>query len=97
VGSTTNPDLAMVSSDIYENRQRAMLEDLGSSYRALLISILLKIPTNEPNTRITWNFIKANWIEFQDQVEIKMSTINIQERAHKMLKTFCEIIQQSAK
>jgi hypothetical protein len=33
--------------------------------------ILLKVPTNKPNTRVTWNFRKANWIKFQDQVEIK--------------------------
>jgi hypothetical protein len=44
-----------------------------------------------------WNFRKANWVEFQDQVEIKMSTINTEESAHKMVKSFCKIIQQSAK
>ena len=49
-GSTTNPDLAMVSSDIYENSQKAVLEDLGSSHRAVLITISLKSPTNKPNT-----------------------------------------------
>ena len=31
-GSTTNPNLAMVSSDIYENSQKAVLEDLGSGH-----------------------------------------------------------------
>jgi hypothetical protein len=31
-GSTTNPDLALVSSDIYENSQRTVLEDFGSSH-----------------------------------------------------------------
>jgi len=35
-GSTTSPDLTMVSSDIYENSQKAVLEDLGSSHRAVL-------------------------------------------------------------
>jgi len=44
-----------------------------------------------------WNFRKANWTKFQDQIEIKLSTINTVESAHKMLKTFCEIIQHSAK
>jgi len=39
-GSTTNPDLTMVSSDVYENSQKAVLEDFGSSRRAVLISIL---------------------------------------------------------
>jgi len=96
-GSTTNPDLAMVSSDIYENSQKAVLEGLGSSHQAVLITILLKVPTNKPNTCVTWNFRKANWIKFQDQVEIKTSTINIEESAHKILKTFCKMIQQSAK
>jgi len=96
-GSTTNPDLTMVSSDIYENSQKAVLEDLGSSHRAVLISILLNVPTKKPNTRVTWDFRKANWIKFQDQVETKTSTINTEESAHKMLRTFCQIIQQSAK
>jgi hypothetical protein len=59
-GSTTNPDLAMVSSDIYETSHNAMLEDLGSHRRAVLVSILLKVPTNKPNTSTTWNFRKAN-------------------------------------
>jgi len=93
-GSTTNPNLAMVSSDIYENSRKAVLEDLGSSHRAVLTSNLLKVPTNKPNTRVTWNSRKANWIKFHDQAEIKTSTINTE---HKMLKTFCEIIQQKYK
>jgi len=87
----------MVSSDIYETSQKAVLEDLGSHHRAVLVSISLKVPTNKPNTRITWNFRKANWTKFQDQVETKLSTINTEESAHKMLKNFCKIIQQSAK
>ena len=37
----------MVSSDIYENSQKAVLEDLGNSHRAVLITILLKAPTNK--------------------------------------------------
>ena len=74
-----------------------MLEDLGNSHRAVIITILLKVPTNKPNTRVRWNFRKANWIKFQDQLETKTSTINTEESAHKILKTFCEIIQQSAK
>jgi hypothetical protein len=44
-----------------------------------------------------WNFKNANWTKFQDQVETKMSTINAEEGAHKMLKTLCKIIQQCAK
>jgi len=36
-------------------------------------------------------------IKFQDQVQIKTSTINTEESTHKTLKTFSEIIQQSAK
>ena len=32
--STTNPDLTMVSSDIYEHSQKTVLEDLGSSHPA---------------------------------------------------------------
>jgi len=78
--STTNPSLAMVSSDIYENSQKAVLEDLGSGQRAVLVTILLKVPTNKPNTHVTWNFRKANWIKFQDQMEIKSSTINTEEK-----------------
>jgi hypothetical protein len=54
----------MVSSDIYENSQKTVLEDLGSSHQAVLISILLKALTNKPNTRVTWNFRKANWTKF---------------------------------
>jgi hypothetical protein len=87
----------MVSSDIYENSQKAVLEELGSSYRAVLVSFSLKVPANKPNTRVTWNFRKTNWTKFQHQVEIKMSTINTKASAHKMLKTFYEIIQKSAK
>jgi hypothetical protein len=67
-GSTTNPDIAMVSSDIYENIQKAVLEDLGSSHRAVLISMLLKVQTKKPNTRVKWKFRTANWIKFQEQV-----------------------------
>jgi len=74
-----------------------VLEDLGSSHRAAQITILLKTPTLKPNIRVTWNFRKANWTKFQDQLETKTNTINAEESAHKMLKIFCKIIQQSAK
>jgi hypothetical protein len=67
-GSTTNPDIAMVSSDIYENSQKAVLEDLGSSHRAVLICILLKVKTKKPNTRVKWNFRTENWIKFEEQI-----------------------------
>ena len=87
----------MVSSDIYETSQKTVLEDLGSHHRAVLISILLKVPTNKPSTMITWNFRKANWSKFQHQIEAKLSSINTEESAHKTLKNFCKIIQQSAK
>jgi hypothetical protein len=87
----------MVSSDIYENRQKLVLEGLRSSHQAVLVTILLKVPTNKPNTHVMLNFRKANWTKFQDQVETKLSTINTEESAYKMLKTFCETIQQSAK
>ena len=87
----------MVSSDIYENSQKTVLEGLGSGHRAVLVSIWLTVSTNKQNTRVTWNFRKANWIKSQDQVETKLNMINMQESAHKMLKTFCEIIQESRK
>ena len=96
-GSTTNPDRAMASSDIYKNSQKTVLEGLGSSHRQLLITISLQVLTNIPNIRVTWNFRKANWTNFQDQVETKTSTVKAEENAHKMLKTFCKIIQQSVK
>ena len=83
----------MVSSDIYENSQKTVLEGLGSGHRAVLVSIWLTVSTNKQNTRVTWNFRKANWIKSQDQVETKLNMINMQESAHKMLKAFCEIIQ----
>ena len=35
-----------------------------------------------------WNFRKANWIKFQDQVEIKTSTINAEESTHKIVKLY---------
>ena len=35
-----------------------------------------------------WNFRKANWIKFQDQVEIKTSTINTEESTHKIVKLY---------
>ena len=84
-------------SYIYENSQKLVLEDLGSSHQAILVTILLKVPTDKPNTRVTWNFRKANWTKFQNQVETKLSTINTEESAYKMLKTFCETILQSTK
>ena len=69
-GSTTNPDLAMVSSDIYENSQKAALEDLGSGYRAVLVPILLKVSTNKPNTQVMWKFEKQTGLNFKNKQKL---------------------------
>jgi hypothetical protein len=67
-----------------------VLEDLGSGHQEVLISILLKVPTNKPNTHVTWNFKKANWTKFQDQTETELSTINTDVHK-KCLKHFAKL------
>jgi len=70
-GSTTNPDLTMVSSDTYKNSQKTVLEDLGSSHRATKITILLKAPTKNQTSELRGTSEKQTGLNSRTRWKLK--------------------------
>ncbi|XP_008487171.1 uncharacterized protein LOC103523941, partial [Diaphorina citri] len=79
-GSSTNPDLLLVSSDIAEYTERMVREDPGSGHRMILAKVKLKNNREnvEKNTiRTTWNFKKAEWKNYKNHLEEQMEQISL--------------------
>jgi hypothetical protein len=55
-GSTTNPDLAIVSTDLKDSTDKEVIEDPGSGHRPVILTINLGRPKLIRRQRITWNF-----------------------------------------
>lgn len=99
-GSSSNPDLLMVSTDIANNTCRTVIEDCGSGHRMVLAKI--SIPTksaNRPCSKTSWNFRKANWISFRKSLECSLdqNEINFNQHPDKIITTINNIIINTAK
>ena len=69
-GSTTDPDLTIVSTDLSDSVSQKILEDPGSGHRMSLLSVTLNQQTIQPNNQQTqWDFKKADWVAFNAEVE----------------------------
>ena len=96
-GSGTNPDLTIVSSDIYDNSKRTVLEDIGSGHRAIMLTVSYKPLTVKPHNKTSWNFRKAKWKNFQETIDTACNDINLQQPPNKIVKAFNNIIIETAK
>ena len=68
----TTPDLLLVSSDIFLNTEREIVDDPGSGHRPVIATITLSPQRGQPrtkNVRSSWNFRKADWGKFTSCLE----------------------------
>ena len=65
-GSTTSPDLLIVSSDISHSTERKIIDDPGSGHRPVIANISINSEYNQQKSycKPSWNFKKANWSVF---------------------------------
>ena len=96
-GNCTNPDLTLVSTNLYEHCKRSIIEDLGCQHRAVMLTLTQNHQTQKTTSKITWNFKKARWQDFQNHLETKAREINLEEPPHTKLKKLCDIILETAK
>ena len=65
-GTTSTPDLNLVSADIVNKTQYTVLEDIGSDHRPTLIQLTYRTMQPQRTRRWRWNYIKANWVKFRE-------------------------------
>ena len=58
--TTSRPDLAFISADIYEDTTVRVLDGIGSDHRPTLISLAYK-KKSKTQRKTLWNFRKADW------------------------------------
>ena len=74
-GTTSKPDLTMISADIIDICHVRVMDDIGSDHRPILTSI--SRPGNYKQKRPTlWNFQKANWNLYQTTALSKLKEID---------------------
>ena len=59
-GTTSTPDLRLVSADIVNKTQATVLEDIGSDHRPTLIQLTYTTMQPQRTRRWRWNYKKAN-------------------------------------
>ena len=74
-GTTSRPDLTMISADIVEHSEVSVLEDIGSDHKPILIAID-RPPRKKPRRKPFWNFRKAKWEDFTSDLEARISNID---------------------
>ncbi|XP_071037675.1 uncharacterized protein [Parasteatoda tepidariorum] len=76
----SNPDVVLVSSDIAQWLQRDVLEDPVFGHRVILTTLQVhqnKYFKKGKKVRLSWNFKKANWLEFRNILEDKLEKDDI--------------------
>ena len=97
-GNTTNPDLAMASSNIAEKCNRKVIGDPGSGHRMTVTKVVIKNGIKKkPKVKARWNFKKANWEKYKRLVDEKALEMESRDTPYNKLKKFCEIMKKSAK
>jgi ribonuclease HI len=73
-GTTSNPDLLLVSSDITQRTTKSMIEDPGTGHRMMIVEVDLNKcgSNNRQKLKASWNFKKANWDNFSNILEKRM-------------------------
>ena len=102
-GSTTNPDLTLVSPDISIQTTRSILDDSGTGHRMIINSIQIGGKTGA-NTktipRYSWNFKKAKWDAYEQELETKLTSTTFQPGIRtpaSNYKRYCKMILEAAK
>ena len=97
-GTTSRPDLTLISTDLLSDTEIKVLDDIGSDHLPILTTVTL-CKSSKPKTprRTFWNFKKANWIEFRRITDADLEKIDQTETIEKIFSSICEIILKAAK
>ena len=98
-GQSTNPDIAIVSTDIENNTTKSVIEDSGSGHRAIITKTSFKHQSGKENKKLKrkWNFKKADRRKYKTETNQRFKNINLEENTNKIVKQLNEVIIQAAK
>ena len=102
-GSKTNPDFIIISTDIINQTRRKIMNDPGSGYNMIKTTTDIQTHSkhNSSNIKINlpWNFKKANWENYKNQLDKEMQHVLVEEHQtpDKINNLFCKTILKTAK
>lgn len=96
--TTTTPDLAFATDDLYVRTARTVLKQLGGSdHRPIKLSINLNIQLTQAKCFPRWNYKKANWTLFEALADTYTKPINTRQKdSNKMAHDFTTAIWKAA-
>ncbi|XP_035204467.1 uncharacterized protein LOC118179405, partial [Stegodyphus dumicola] len=74
-GSSTNPYLTTVSANLIDYYKKTVIGDRGSSHQMVKTTITTNQKQIRNNSRIMWNFNKANWKAFTEGMKHQINTL----------------------
>ena len=95
-GTTSRPDLTMISADIVDNSHVKVMEDIGSDHKPILTSITY--PSKKKTRRKPlWNFRKANWAQYKTLTDQRFRDIDMEADVEETYTQITKAILSSAK
>jgi ribonuclease HI len=98
-GTTSRPDLTMVSADILDKTTIKVLGDLGGSdHKPTLITYAKLCGKAKPMRKKLWNFKKANWKKYQNLTDDTLEKIQKDNQSISIeYKNICKAILDGAR
>ena len=92
-GTSSKPDLTLISSDIFQSAGVTVLDDIGSDHAPILITIERKPEgkLKEPRRRY-WNFGKANWNQYRAETDSEFENLPTEKPLEETYKAICTSI-----
>ena len=97
-GTSSKPDLTLISSDIFQSAGVTVLDDIGSDHAPILITIERKPEgkLKEPRRRY-WNFRKANWNQYRAETDSEFENLSTEKPLEETYKAICTSILKCAR
>ena len=97
-GTTSKPDLTLISSDIFQLANVTVLDDIGSDHAPILITIAGQ-PGGKPKEprRSYWNFGKAKWNQYKADTDSVFENLPTEKPLEETYEEICTSILKCAK
>ena len=96
-GTTSRPDLTLVSADVLNNTNIEVLDDIGSDHKPILTSIIIPQQKAHVTGGTSWNYRKANWNLFRQKTDELLTQTPEPDSLDKNYKQLISSILKAAK
>ena len=96
--TTSTPDLAFATNDLYVRTTRTVLKQLGGSdHKPIKLSIDLSVQVPQAKCFPRWNYKKADWTLFENLTDVYTKPINTRQKdSNKMVLEFNTAVLKAA-